>query len=185
MLFKKGENFEVIIGEHSSVKGDIETEGSVCINGKVYGNINTNGLVIISESALIEGDIISDSADIYGRCVGNVETKGPLTLYSDASVKGDVACGSITTTPGSEFDGKLSVMPRHHMPRKNDTSRSKSKNNMNSSKSNEKQSDGKPLGVPTKKYDKYSASSMMSKPDKINKPEKRNFDNKNSDSKSK
>lgn len=108
-LFKKSVEFDVIIGSNALITGDIETEGSVCVDGKVVGNINTKGLAIISLDASLNGDLKAESIDVYGSIVGNVETTGAVSINEEASIKGDVICGSIRTAPGSEFTGKLTV----------------------------------------------------------------------------
>ncbi|WP_373798387.1 bactofilin family protein [Bacteroides heparinolyticus] len=115
-LFKKTIEFDVIVGSKAVIKGDIETEGSVCIDGKVIGNIKTKGLAIISLDAALEGNLEAESADVYGKVVGNIETTGPVTINEEASVKGDVECEAIKTSPGSEFLGKLTVNKPKNIP---------------------------------------------------------------------
>lgn len=110
-MFKKTVNFDVVIGEKAVIKGDIDTEGSVCIDGKVIGNIKTSGSIIVSANANIEGNIAAHSADIFGVCKGNIEATTSITVNADASLEGDAKCESIKTLPGCKFTGNLMVAP--------------------------------------------------------------------------
>lgn len=119
---KKSVLFDVVIGAKAVINGDIETEGSVCIDGKVNGNIDTDGDVIISENASINGGIRALSVDIFGSCTGDIETTGHINVNETAVLKGNAKCGSIRTTPGCEFAGNLTV---HSVPKQNSESRNK------------------------------------------------------------
>ncbi|MDO4753604.1 MAG: polymer-forming cytoskeletal protein [Bacillota bacterium] len=110
-LNKKPADFDVVIGAKAVINGDIDTEGSICIDGKVNGNIKTNGDVIISENASLTGNIKAYSVDIYGSCIGDIETVGDINVNASATLKGDAKCGSIKTAPGCEFSGNLTVVP--------------------------------------------------------------------------
>ena len=74
-------NFDIIIGPNSTIKGDIESHGSIRVDGRIIGNVTSLGSVIISENAHITGNIISQSADIYGKCEGNVHVKGKINIH--------------------------------------------------------------------------------------------------------
>ena len=61
-LFKKEEIYEnqignSLLGRGTVIKGDINTEGDIRIEGKVFGNIKVSGKLVIGEGAEIKGDI--------------------------------------------------------------------------------------------------------------------------------
>lgn len=118
---KKNPNFDVIIGAKATIKGDIETEGSVCIEGKVNGNIHTDGYVIVSQHSNVTGNIKAHSANIYGTCLGDIETTESITVNATAVLKGNAKCGSIATIPGCEFSGSLTVTPAPAVQQKSKT----------------------------------------------------------------
>lgn len=151
-LNKKSVLFDVVIGAKAVINGDIETEGSVCIDGKVNGNIQTNGDVIISENASVNGGIKALSVDIYGSCTGDIETKGHINVNETAVLKGDAKCGSIKTTPGCEFSGNLTVHPM-----KTDGPKNKD-NHKNDNPRSEKRNEGAKLSGDPDNTKKYSRS---------------------------
>lgn len=108
-------NFDIIIGPNSTIKGDIESEGSIRVDGHIIGNITSLGSVIISENANILGNIISHSADIYGKCEGNVHVKGKINIHQNSSLIGDIIAKSFNTKEGSLFKGNCLVDPTEEL----------------------------------------------------------------------
>lgn len=45
-------NYDIIIGLKSIIKGDVESEGSIRVDGKIYGNITSLGSVIDRKSVV-------------------------------------------------------------------------------------------------------------------------------------
>lgn len=117
-MFQKKENttnFDIIIGPNSTIKGDIESEGSIRVDGRIIGNITSLGSVIISENANVSGNIISQSADIYGKCEGNVHVKGKINIHQNSSLIGDIIAKSFNTKEGSLFKGNCVVDPAEEL----------------------------------------------------------------------
>lgn len=108
-------NFDIIIGPNSIIRGDIESEGSIRVDGKIYGNITALGNVIISENAFVKGDITSVNADIYGSCEGNVHVKGKINIHQNSSLLGDIIAKSFNTKEGSTFKGNCIVDPNEEL----------------------------------------------------------------------
>jgi cytoskeletal protein CcmA (bactofilin family) len=96
---------DTLIGEHTAFTGNIETEGSVKILGKVEGDIRANGDVHLEASARIQGQIFGASIFIAGRVDGNVTAKALLHLQSTARLFGDIEVGSMVTDEGAVLQG--------------------------------------------------------------------------------
>ncbi|MBF4694811.1 bactofilin family protein [Fusibacter ferrireducens] len=117
-MFPKKEvefKFDIIIGPSSIIKGDIESEGSIRIDGKVLGDVKSLGNIIVTEEAYINGSLTCINADIYGIAEGNVKTKGKINLYHKASLKGDIICKSFNTEEGATFKGNCFVDPEEEI----------------------------------------------------------------------
>lgn len=117
-MFQKKEvelSFDIIIGPNSLIKGDLESEGSVRIDGKIRGNITALGNVIISENASVIGDIKSLGADIYGSCEGNINVRTKINLHQNAKLTGDIIAKSFNTKEGSTFNGNCFVDPTEEL----------------------------------------------------------------------
>ncbi len=117
-MFQKKEtesNYDIIIGPSSLIKGDIESEGSIRVDGKIFGNIKSLGNVIISENANVKGDIYSVNAEIYGKCEGNVQVKGKINIHQNSTLIGDIVAKSFNTKEGSLFKGNCIVDPAEEL----------------------------------------------------------------------
>lgn len=117
-MFQKKEsevNFDIIIGSSSYIKGDIESEGSIRVDGKIFGNVTSLGTVIISENAFVKGNVKSVNADIYGKCEGNVQVKGKINIFQNSSLMGDILAKSFNTKEGSMFKGNCVVDPTEEL----------------------------------------------------------------------
>ncbi len=117
-MFPKKEvefKFDIIIGPSSIIKGDIESEGSIRVDGKVLGDIKSLGNIIVTEDAYINGNLTCINADIYGIVEGNAKTKGKINLYQKASLNGDIICKSFNTEEGATYKGNCFVDPEEEI----------------------------------------------------------------------
>lgn len=111
-MFSKKEievNFDIIIGENAVIHGDMESEGSIRIDGKIFGNIKSHGNVIISDAAVVTGNITCLNTEIYGTCLGDVNVKGKINLHEKASLDGNIYAKSFSTKEGAHFCGQCHV----------------------------------------------------------------------------
>ena len=117
MFQKKEANvfYDIIIGSKSIIKGDVESEGSIRVDGKIYGDINSLGSVIISDNAYVKGNIKSQNADIYGVCEGNVSVRGKINIHENSTLTGDIVAKSFNTKEGSTFKGNCLVDPSEEL----------------------------------------------------------------------
>ena len=79
--------------------------GSMRVDGNVIGNIDIVGVLNLSDTGFVDGDITVDSARIAGRVMGNIECKAALHLTSTAEVMGDILTGTIIIDDGVVFHG--------------------------------------------------------------------------------
>ena len=61
-----------MIGPSLIVKGDIQSSGTLRIDGLVEGTISANGSVVVAEDGIAEADITADHIIIGGTINGNV-----------------------------------------------------------------------------------------------------------------
>ena len=51
-----------LIGNGTVIKGDIESNGDIRIDGRLIGSLKSNGKVIIGQTGIMEGDITCKQA---------------------------------------------------------------------------------------------------------------------------
>ncbi len=113
MAFKKNvsKDFDVIVGLNSSVDGDIISDGSVRIDGKVSGSIKSKGDVIIGVNAVVNSNIEAVFCEISGQVTGSVHSDTQLKIYKSGSLKGDITVTSFTIEEGGVFKGNCDINP--------------------------------------------------------------------------
>jgi cytoskeletal protein CcmA (bactofilin family) len=96
---------DTIIGENTTVIGNVESDSSIKVVGRIEGDIRAAGDVVILVNAVIKGDIWAENLTIAGTVNGNLHVKNNLHLESTARVKGDMELHSLVTDEGAVFEG--------------------------------------------------------------------------------
>jgi cytoskeletal protein CcmA (bactofilin family) len=93
------------------VHGDIETEGSLRIDGKMEGSIIRADVVVLGKDASIVGDITAREVIIGGIVHGNIRASSRAELLESATVEGDIDAAVIRIHEGGSVQGRLAVQP--------------------------------------------------------------------------
>ncbi len=102
------QEISTIIGDGYTFTGEIQGSTVIRIEGKVIGNVNVTGGVILGESGDIEGDITTESAIIYGTVTGNIQS-GQLEIKKTGEVNGDITTDTLEIELGAQYNGKLNM----------------------------------------------------------------------------
>jgi cytoskeletal protein CcmA (bactofilin family) len=94
-----------IIGNGTEIKGNVNCNGDIRIDGVLNGNLLAKGKLVIGETGKITGTVICKSADVLGVFDGKLVVGELLSLKSTASVKGDVFAIKLSIEPNSKFTG--------------------------------------------------------------------------------
>lgn len=98
-----------IIGKGTQLEGSLSTAGNLRIEGKVKGSIHTKTKVVLSETSVVEGDIIAQNAEIGGEVHGTVRVASLLNLKPTALVHGDIITSKLMLEAGARFNGKCNM----------------------------------------------------------------------------
>ena len=99
-----------IITSGTVIKGDITASGDFRLDGKLEGNIQLNGKLVIGDSGVVNGNVLCMNANIIGTVNGNLSVKELLSLHSSARVKGDILINKLSIEPGAIFTGKCNML---------------------------------------------------------------------------
>ncbi len=99
-------NGATLIGAGTTLKGDVHSKNDLRIDGTVIGNIQSDAKIIIGTSGVVEGDIISNQADITGKVDGDIRSKELLQLKGDSTVTGNIYAGKLQIEPSATFNGQ-------------------------------------------------------------------------------
>ena len=89
-VFNDDISINSIIGNGSSIRGDIKINGFMRIDGDLEGNLETTGNVLVGENARIAGNIMARSITVGGIIKGNVVAPEQVHLLSSSIVIGDI-----------------------------------------------------------------------------------------------
>jgi len=99
-----------LVGEGTTVTGVVQFEGGLHVVGAIKGGAKSddqNSLLIISEDALVTGDIYVNHLIVNGQVDGNIYATGKVELFDKARINGDVHYNVLELPAGAEVNGKL------------------------------------------------------------------------------
>ena len=92
-----------------TVIGDLETEGVVRVEGRVKGTVRVGSQVLVSDGAVIEGDLHTQEAVIAGRVSGAIYARERVELQASAMVAGDIMTPRISIVEGARVTGEVKM----------------------------------------------------------------------------
>ncbi len=105
---------ESTIGPNTYVKGDIQGDGGLRIEGVVEGNIELTGNLLVTESAKVRAEIKASNISIAGAVQGNI-TATRVDIMETGRVWGDLTVKSLLVNEGAYFRGQT-FMPQDMKP---------------------------------------------------------------------
>ncbi len=109
MFSRNSEKLEALIGVNTEFRGNIDTKGTLRIDGIFEGNINADW-VILGEKASVKGDIESRGIVVGGKIEGNLKAKEIVEIKSKGQVLGDIHTTKLTVIEGGIFDGRSTMI---------------------------------------------------------------------------
>jgi cytoskeletal protein CcmA (bactofilin family) len=77
------------------------------IDGEVIGSIELDGVLHLSESGYVEGDVRVSSARVAGQINGNISCRSTLHLTPTAIVAGDVSAATAIVDEGAALRSRF------------------------------------------------------------------------------
>ena len=111
---KSGTTGGAILGRGCKFEGKLSFDGTVQVDGEFYGDIVSEGHLVVSQGAKIDGNVTVASAVVSGDMVGKVVTSGTLELTSTARLDGELIVASLTIERGAHFQGEVKMTGSSH-----------------------------------------------------------------------
>jgi cytoskeletal protein CcmA (bactofilin family) len=103
------ETYDIMVGPHTTIDGNISSEGSVRIEGIINGSIDSKGNIIVGPKANITGNVTCLSIEISGSVKGNISARGNTQVFATGSLIGDIDVISFNIEEGAVFDGNCKI----------------------------------------------------------------------------
>ncbi|MGE5664565.1 MAG: bactofilin family protein [Deltaproteobacteria bacterium] len=105
---KSVQKLETIIGNDSTVTGEMNIKGTLRVDGIVEGDIFSDW-VIVGETGRIRGNVKSRGVVVGGRVEGNIDATEIVELKGKGQVTGEISTVKLAMSEGAVFDGRSSM----------------------------------------------------------------------------
>lgn len=98
-----------ILGEDIDFKGTLKFKNGLKIMGKFRGIIETDGSLLIGETAGVTADIKTGSVEVAGILRGNINADKGVSILGKGNVRGDIRTPDLQISPGARFTGSCQM----------------------------------------------------------------------------
>jgi len=110
-IFEDGD-FDTVLSQGIDFTGTVQFEDPLLIRGRVSGNIESGGLLVVDEGAVVDADIRTSRVVIRGRVTGNIVASEKAEIAGSGRLDGDLATPEIFMEAGCVFNGTCSMTSR-------------------------------------------------------------------------
>ena len=99
---------DTVIAAQCTIEGDLNTQNSIKLDGRIHGTLRCEGSAVIGETGLVKGDVYASDLLVLGRLEGNVHA-GRLHLQSTAQIQGNIEAETLQVDPGARYQGSVTM----------------------------------------------------------------------------
>ncbi|MFA5179730.1 MAG: polymer-forming cytoskeletal protein [Syntrophales bacterium] len=104
MFHKKTDKLHLVLGENSKITGNVESPGTVFIDGTLMGDVD-GAKVILGEHSFISGNIKAGTIIIGGKIDGHLTGTEKVEIKATGHVTGDITTKILSIAEGGIFNG--------------------------------------------------------------------------------
>jgi cytoskeletal protein CcmA (bactofilin family) len=105
-----------VLNSDVEIKGNIKFSGEMSLDGKLEGEIHTDGTLQLGDSAVVNGNINAQSVVVRGKVHGNITAREKIEIKSKAELFGDIRASKLVIEEGVTYVGKTEVNPNKVSP---------------------------------------------------------------------
>jgi cytoskeletal protein CcmA (bactofilin family) len=98
-----------VLSSDVEIKGSVKFTNDLVVDGKIEGEINSDGNLTVGENARIKAEIKTSTVIVYGKVHGNLTATDRVELKASAEVVGDIKTKTLAIEAGAIFVGKSTV----------------------------------------------------------------------------
>jgi cytoskeletal protein CcmA (bactofilin family) len=100
-----------VIDDELTISGDISTEGTIRVDGRVEGSVHRADTLIIGSGGTVVGNIEAREVVIGGEVCGNLTASDRVEVQASATVQGDIRAAAVLLAEGGKVHGHVSIHP--------------------------------------------------------------------------
>lgn len=109
-MFKKNTpvtngKIDTLIGVGTTIEGHIQASGILRVEGRIRGEVVSEGDVIVGEKGDIRANIKARHVTVAGKVQGNISASGRMHLIASGQLLGDVEAATVIIEEGAHFKG--------------------------------------------------------------------------------
>ena len=105
----KRDEINAFLGKNTEFEGRLSFEGAVRIDGHFKGEIESEGTLIVGESALIESEVKVSHVIISGEVRGNILASKKIEIHAPGKVFGNICAPAVVMDEGVVFEGTCTM----------------------------------------------------------------------------
>ena len=109
-------DFDTVLSKDITFSGTLNFEKPFLIRGRLSGNINAKGLLVVDEEAVVEADINASRVIIRGSVKGDVSATEKVEVTITGKLMGNVKAPEIFMETGCTFNGRCTMIERISKP---------------------------------------------------------------------
>src|SRR6516225_12217749 len=95
-----------VLNSDVELKGTLKFAGELTFDGKIDGDINSEGSLSLGDNAVIKGNINVSSVVVRGKINGNVTAREKIEIKAKTELFGDIRAPKLAIEEGVTFVGK-------------------------------------------------------------------------------
>ena len=111
-----GNTSKNVLNSDVEIKGNLKFSGELTLEGKLEGEVQTDGVLNLGDTAVVNGNINAQSVVVRGKINGNINAKEKIEIKAKAELFGDIRATKLVVEEGVTFVGKTEVNPNKVTP---------------------------------------------------------------------
>src|SRR6266487_3437199 len=105
-----------VLNSDVEIKGNLKFSGELTLEGKLEGEVQTDGVLNLGDTAVVNGNINAQSVVVRGKVNGNINAKEKIEIKSKTELFGDIRATKLVVEEGVTFVGRTEVNPNKVAP---------------------------------------------------------------------
>src|SRR5689334_17508428 len=98
-----------VIHDRLIIRGELDTDGTVRVEGRVEGPKHRVGTLIVGAGGFVVGDVDAKDVVVAGQIQGNIHASGRLEIETGASIVGEIRANVMVLREGAAVHGQISI----------------------------------------------------------------------------
>ena len=111
-----GSGTKNVLSSDVEINGTLKFAGELTFEGKLEGEIVSDGSLQLGDSTVINGNINAATVIVRGKVNGNITAKDRIEIKAKAELFGDIKSSKLIIEEGVTFVGKTEVNPGKASP---------------------------------------------------------------------